>query len=68
VAADPTLAANYGGAWDAVAAAVRHQREIFVRRALLERMPASLSDFMGQAVSLNRYAAEVGKPDGERLE
>jgi hypothetical protein len=68
VAADPTLAANYGGAWDAVAAAVRHQREIFVRRALLERMPTSLSEFMGQAVSLNRYAAEVGKPDGERLE
>jgi hypothetical protein len=68
VAADPNLAANYGGAWDAVAAAVRHQREIYVRRALLERMPASLSDFMGHAVALNRYAAEVLKPDGERLE
>jgi len=68
VAADPTLAANYGGAWDAVAAAIQHQRTIFVRRALLESLPSRLSDLIGQAVSLNRYAAEVAKPDGERLE
>jgi hypothetical protein len=68
VAADPRLAANYGAAWDAVAAALQHQRTIFVRRVLLESLPSRLSDLIGQAVSLNRYAAEAGKPDGERLE
>lgn len=68
VAADPSLAANYGGAWDAVAAAVAHQRTIFVRDALLERFPQWMSALLSHAVTLNRYAAEVGKPDGQRLE
>jgi hypothetical protein len=68
VAADPNLAAAYGGAWDAVAAAVVHERNIFVRNSLLERMPQRLSALMHHTVSLNRYAAEIGKPDGQRLE
>ncbi len=68
VVADPNLAAAYGGAWDSVAAAVAHQRDIFVRTALLERWPVLMSPLLGHAVALNRYAAEVGKPDGERLE
>jgi Peptidase S46 len=68
VAADPNLAASYGGAWDAVAAAVAHQRNIFVRTALLERWPLWVSELLGHTVALNRYAVEVGKPDGQRLE
>jgi Peptidase S46 len=68
VAADPNLAANYGGAWDAVAAAVAHERAIFVRNALLERYPRWMSALLAHAVTLNRYAAEAGKPDGQRLE
>jgi len=68
VAADPKLAATYGGAWDAVAAAVAHQQNMFVRGALLERFPQRLSPLIGHAVALNRYAAEIGKPDGQRLE
>ena len=68
VAADPALASSYGGAWDAVAAAVAHQRGIFVRTALLERWPSWMSELLGYAVALNRYAAEAGKPDGQRLE
>jgi hypothetical protein len=68
IAADPDLAATYGGAWDAVAAAVAHRRNIFVRNALLERYPQWMSALLGHAVALNRYAAEVGKPDGQRLE
>jgi hypothetical protein len=68
VATDSTLAANYGGAWDAIAAAVAHQRTIFERNALLERYPQRMSALMGHAMALHRYAAEVGKPDGQRLE
>jgi hypothetical protein len=68
VAADPNLSGTYGGAWDAVAAAVAHQRNIFVRSSLLERMPQRISPLLHHTVSLNRYAAEIAKPDGERLE
>jgi Peptidase S46 len=68
IAADPSLASLYGGTWDAVAAAEIHNRNIFVRNALLERYPHWMSPLLGHAVALNRYAAEVGKPDGQRLE
>ncbi|MGO9716671.1 MAG: S46 family peptidase [Steroidobacteraceae bacterium] len=68
VAADPQLAASDGGAWNAIAAAVAHQRTIFVRYALLERYPQAFSPLLMEAIALNRYAAEIGKPDGQRLE
>ena len=68
VAADPKLAASYGGAWEAVAGAEAHNRNIFIRYALLERYPQWMSPLLGHAVALNRYAAEAGKPDGQRLE
>jgi hypothetical protein len=68
VAADPALQASYGGAWDAIAAAEAHQRDIFVRNALLERWPQWMSELLGHSIALNRYAAEIGKPDGDRLE
>jgi hypothetical protein len=68
VAADPKLATAYGGAWSAIAAAVAHQRNIFVRSGLLENFPPFISPLLAHAVVLNRYAAEIGKPDGQRLE
>src|SRR5271170_298672 len=68
VAANPQLAGNYAGSWDAVAGAVRHQRVTHVRNSLLERLPAFVSALLDQAIALNRYAAEAGKPDGQRLE
>src|SRR5882757_3600219 len=68
VAADPKLAKQYGGAWNAVAAAVAHQRNIYLRNSLLERFPQWMSELLGHTVALNRYAAEIGKPDGQRLE
>jgi Peptidase S46 len=68
VAANPNLVASCGGAWDAVAAAVAHERDIFVRNMLLERLPRRFSPLLGHAVALTRYAAEVGKADGQRLE
>jgi hypothetical protein len=68
LAANPKLVASSGGAWDAIAAAMTHDQDIFVRNALLERLPSRVSPLLGQAVALNRYAAEAGKPDGRRLE
>lgn len=68
VAADPKLAKQYGGAWNAVAGAVAHQRNIYVRNSLLERFPQWMSELLGHTAALNRYAAEIGKPDGQRLE
>jgi hypothetical protein len=68
VAANPKLAAADGGAWDAITKATIHSRDIFTRFALLERFPRVLSPLLTQAIMLNRYAAEVGKPDGQRLE
>jgi hypothetical protein len=68
VAADPKLKAAYGGAWDAIAKAVVHDRDIYVRAALLESFPGFLSPLLRDAMLLNRYAAESSKPDGKRLE
>jgi hypothetical protein len=67
VAADPKLAAD-AGAWDAIAKAVVHNQDTYVRNALLERFAQRLSPLLGQAVALNRYAAESTEPDGQRLE
>ena len=68
VAANPKLVSSVGGAWDAISAAMAHDQDIYVRNALLERFPPRFSPLLGQAVALNRYAAEAGKPDGQRLE
>jgi hypothetical protein len=68
VSANPALAVSCRGAWDAVAAAVAHERDIIVRNVLLETISQRFSPLLGQAVALNRYAAEAGKRDGQRLE
>jgi hypothetical protein len=68
VAADPKLAQEDGGAWDAIAKAVDVNKTIYQRYALVERLPARLAPLLGDAIALNRYAAEVQKPDGQRLE
>jgi Peptidase S46 len=39
VAADKKLAAGTSEAWDAIAAALKHHRDIYVRNAVLERFP-----------------------------
>jgi hypothetical protein len=68
IAANPQLAANYGSAWDTVEQAVQHQRITHVRNSLLENFPSFVAPLLEQAITLNRYAAEAGKPDGQRLE
>jgi hypothetical protein len=65
VAADPALASEYGSLWDQAAAAydwaTAHDEDIRYR----SEMPGSR--FLGMALQLVRYGAEIGKPDGERL-
>jgi hypothetical protein len=68
VANDPKLAATTASAWDAIASVVAHEQNVYVRYMLLEAYPRSLSPLLGQATTLNRYATESTKPNGERLE
>ena len=68
VAANPRLAGECSGAWEAISTAVQHQRVTHVRDLLLENEPAYVSSLLAYAIALNRYAAEAGKPDGQRLE
>ena len=68
VAADTQLARDDGGAWDAIAAAVDKNKTLYVRDALIDRFPPRLITMIGQSLALVQYAAEVQKPDGQRLE
>ncbi len=68
VAADPKLAREDGGAWDAIARAMDRDKSLFIRYSLIERLPARLAPLLGDAIALDRYAAEISKPDGQRLE
>jgi hypothetical protein len=68
VAADPELAASASASWDAITAAEAHYETIYVRQSLLENNPGRLSALLGRAIALNRYAAEIVKPDGQRIE
>jgi hypothetical protein len=64
---DPKLAYAVP-AWDAIAKAEDRQREIYPAYVALETQPSrSAGDLMRDAIRLVRAAAEVGKPNGERL-
>ena len=65
IAARPDLQQRYGGAWDAIAAAVRDKREPWLRSAAFSRLTGS--QLFGQAITLVRLAAEQAKPNAERL-
>ncbi len=68
VAASPQLAGSTSGAWDAIAAAQAHNREIFIRYLLLERLSQRFSPLLRHAIDLNRYASESLQADGQRME
>jgi hypothetical protein len=66
VAARADLAAEAGEAWDAIAAAQQDLRE---RNAAYQYRTTWLGGrLLGLASHLLRYAIEIAKPDGERLE
>lgn len=64
IAANPEWQKKYGDAWDAVAAAKKRQAELF-RPSFLRGLRGSRLATI--ATRLVQYAAEIGKPDAERL-
>ena len=65
IANNPEWQKEFGGAWDAIAGAIKKQSENFkpmIFRGLRGSRQAQL------ALMLVQYVAEVKKPDGERLE
>ena len=65
IAADPKLQAEYGGTWDAIAAA---QRELATFNPQLRYYGfGGGSNLLQLAAGLVRVASESGKPDAERL-
>lgn len=68
VEANPEWKAQWGDAWEKVAAAEAVAAELYPRYVALGGSRMSLgSSLAGAAVSLLRHAAEVQKPTGERL-
>jgi hypothetical protein len=67
VAADPEKQAKYGKAWDEIAGALKHAKDIRKEYGFLEGGAAVRSRLFGYARQLVRYAEESQKPNGERL-
>jgi hypothetical protein len=65
VAADPKQAKIAGGAWDQIARAQEAYRAYYRQHRMLERVSGSLLDYANKIV---RLAAELPRPNGERLE
>ena len=56
---------RFGGAWDAIAAAVERRRDVWPRFAAFSRLTGS--ELFAHAQTLVRLAAEQAKPNEERL-
>ncbi len=67
VAADPQRQAKWGSAWDEIAQAQRHYRELSPTHSMLESARGFYSQYFTQARRLLRGTAERDKPNGERL-
>ncbi len=67
VAANPEWQAKYGDAWQKIAAAQRVKNDVYEEYRLLESL-GLYSRYITFARHLTRLSAELGKPDGERLE
>ncbi len=62
--ADSALDREYGDGWEMIARAVALESETVVRRFYRRLIGSQLA---GRAQAIVRYAAEIKKPDGERL-
>jgi hypothetical protein len=67
IEADPARQAAFGGAWDAIARAQQHMRNIRKRYGQLEQAVAFRSDLADHARTLVRAAEELAKPNDKRL-
>ncbi|MDR3483072.1 MAG: S46 family peptidase [Burkholderiaceae bacterium] len=67
VAGKPALKASTGGAWDAIAKAIKVSDEMREPLSQFEYQQAFNSDYAHFAFTLVRAAAERAKPNGERL-
>lgn len=68
VAANPSLAANYGSAWTDIAALQTLRKQLQVRYKVVSSVSSPYwSRLFAEAVVLVRAAAERAKPNGERL-
>lgn len=67
VKADPKRNAEYGQAWDNIAAAVDANRKIYKQYSFIERRTGFSGDLAGYARTLVRGADQRQKPNGERL-
>jgi hypothetical protein len=65
LAARRDLQQRFGGAWEAIAAAVRAKRDVWRRSLAFSRLTGS--QLFGQAITLVRLAAEQAKPNEQRL-
>jgi hypothetical protein len=65
VASQPEWEKAYGGAWDAIAQAEMKHRQMLKTYRLYSLRWSRLAEI---ALNIVQYAAEVKKPDGERLE
>src|SRR6266571_5576784 len=65
VAANPEWQREYAGAWDAIAAATKKQIELFKPQQF--RSISTASNLASLARQMVVYAAEIRKPDAERL-
>jgi hypothetical protein len=65
VDADAEWRREYGGAWDAIAAATKKRAELYKLQQF--RSISNVSELGGLARQLVVYAAEMKKPDAERL-
>ena len=66
IARNPALRAKYAGAWDAIAQAERHARDLGLAYAYREASGAP-GAYLGTARTLVRAAAERAKPNAQRL-
>ncbi len=67
IAANPEWQREYGDAWEAIAATTKLRRE-HVAMLEFQSLGGYRSRLSSNALTLVQYAAEIGKPDAERLE
>ena len=67
VAADPSLKAAYGEAWDLIDRSLETHRNFYEEHLFIERSAGLMGELYGYAKTIVRGTAEREKPNGERI-